>query len=127
MSRYIFQITAILGALTVVIGAFGAHGLEDKLTVHQLNSFDTAVKYQFFHVFALLAVSILIKLYPQNSLNYATIFFLAGIILFSGSIYLLSCADLLGITSKKWIGPITPLGGLSFILGWIMLSLTKFS
>lgn len=127
MSKYIFQITAILGALTVIIGAFGAHGLEGKLSVSQLNSFDTAVKYQFFHVLALVAVSILLKLYPQNSLNYSAIFFLVGIFLFSGSIYLLSCADIIGISSKKWIGPITPIGGLSFILGWIFLSLTKFN
>ena len=126
ISKYIFPITASFGAIAVILGAFGAHGLEGKLSVDQLNSYDTAVKYQMFHVLALLAVGILMKMGPSSQLNYSAWFFIAGIILFSGSIYLLSCADILGITNKSFLGPITPVGGLCFILGWVFLAISKF-
>lgn len=109
--------------LAVILGAFGAHGLQDKLTVKQLAVYHTAVQYQMYHAFALILVGILSNYLIIKRLKVAAAMFLAGIICFSGSLYLLSCADLLNIASgfKKVIGPITPIGGLFFIGGWLMV------
>lgn len=110
-----------LAALAVILGAFGAHGLKPHLTTEQLQSYETAVKYQFYHVFALITVGVLMNIYPKLNLALAGDFFLIGIILFCGSIYLLACKDLLGIQNfAKILGPITPIGGLCFIIGWMI-------
>jgi uncharacterized membrane protein YgdD (TMEM256/DUF423 family) len=112
----------LLAAFAVVLGAFGAHGLKPKLSIEQLQTYETAVKYQFYHVFALIAVGMLIQIFPNLKLALAGDFFLSGIILFCGSLYLLACKDLLGIQSiSNFIGPITPIGGLCFIIGWLIL------
>jgi uncharacterized membrane protein YgdD (TMEM256/DUF423 family) len=109
---------AISGGLTVAIGAFGAHGLKSMLTTAgRLETFELAVRYQFYHTFALLAVGILMRNFTSKKLNYAAIFFLAGIIFFSGSLYVL-CFTGLGI-----LGVVTPIGGVFFILGWVFLVL----
>jgi uncharacterized membrane protein YgdD (TMEM256/DUF423 family) len=115
------QIAAVLGALAVGIGAFGAHGLADILASHgRAETFETAVKYHFYHTLAILAVAILSIKFPDNkNLNRAGILFLIGILIFSGSLYILSLS---GIT---WLGAITPLGGVAFILGWIFLFLAS--
>lgn len=110
-----------LAALAVILGAFGAHGLKPKLSPEQFQTFETAVKYQFYHVFALITIGILMIVYPNLKLALAGDFFLSGIILFCGSLYLLACKDLLGIQSfAKILGPVTPIGGLCFILGWVI-------
>ena len=115
------RLAALLGALTVAIGAFGAHGLKPKLTEYQLNIFEKAVQYQFVHTLALLAVGLLLQQQPDNAwLQRAGWGFVLGIAFFSGSLYLLACRDLLAFP-VGWAGPITPLGGLSFIAGWGML------
>ena len=115
------RLAALLGALTVAIGAFGAHGLKPKLTEYQLNIFEKAVQYQFVHTLALLAVGLLLQQQPDNAwLQRAGWGFVIGIAFFSGSLYLLACRDLLAFP-VGWAGPITPLGGLSFIAGWAML------
>ncbi|MBK6338876.1 MAG: DUF423 domain-containing protein [Bacteroidetes bacterium] len=112
----------LLAAVAVALGAFGAHGLKPKLSIEQLQTYETAVKYQFYHVFALIVVGILMQIFPNLKLAIAGDFFLTGIILFCGSLYLLACKDLLGLQSiSKFIGPITPLGGLCFIIGWVIL------
>ena len=112
----------LLAAVAVALGAFGAHGLKPKLSIEQLQTYETAVKYQFYHVFALIVVGILMQIFPNLKLALAGDFFLTGIILFCGSLYLLACKDLLGLQSiSKFIGPITPLGGLCFIIGWVIL------
>ena len=110
----------------VILGAFGAHGLQGKLSVKQLAVYDTAVTYQMYHAIALIIVGMLYKYLTTKYLKFAAIFFLLGIICFSGSLYLLSCADWLQISGsvKKIIGPITPLGGLFFILGWLSVVLS---
>ncbi|MEX2592439.1 MAG: DUF423 domain-containing protein [Anditalea sp.] len=111
------KLAAILGALAVVIGAFGAHSLEPVLTKNDyLATFETAVKYQFYHTLAILLIGVLIGIYQKNKfLKYSAHSFLAGIIIFSGSLYVLS------LTNLTWLGAITPIGGLAFILGWILL------
>ncbi|MBK7505911.1 MAG: DUF423 domain-containing protein [Bacteroidetes bacterium] len=112
----------LLAAVAVALGAFGAHGLKPKLSIEQLQTYETAVKYQFYHVFALIVIGILMQIFPNLKLAIAGDFFLTGIILFCGSLYLLACKDLLGLQSiSKFIGPITPLGGLCFIIGWFIL------
>lgn len=108
----------ILGALSVGIGAFGAHALQDTLTANgRLDTFETAVKYQFYHTLALLLLGILMLNFDQSYLNYAAYAFIAGTVVFSGSLYTLS------LTNMTWLGAITPIGGLGFILGWVFLVL----
>ena len=122
--KTIGAIIAIIGALTVVLGAFGAHTLSDKLTESQLAVFKTGVLYQFIHVIASLIVIVIAVQIDKSSFIYVLYFFIAGMILFSGSLYLLSCKEILGLGSfSKVLGPITPLGGLSFIIGWIILAI----
>ena len=112
----------ILAALAVILGAFGAHALKEKLSPEQLQIFETGVRYQFYHSIALILVFLLSDKLNSSMINYSGWFFVTGIILFSGSVYLLACRELLGIdTWKNILGPITPLGGLCFIAGWICL------
>lgn len=111
---------AYLGALSVALGAFGAHALKEQLSQQELTTFETAVRYQFFHVFALALTGLLYKAYPNKKLIYAGNCFQLGILFFSGSLYSLS---LLGSAQFAWIGAITPLGGIFFISAWILLAL----
>lgn len=122
-SKTILISGALLTAVAVVLGAFGAHALRGKLTPDQLQIFETGVRYQFYHALGLLLVGVLLIIMPHPALHRSGLLFMLGIVFFSGSIYLLSTRELLGIDSWKAIlGPITPLGGLCFIAGWIMLA-----
>ncbi len=117
---------SIFGAIAVIIGAFGSHGLSPHLSDSQMNTFNIASKYHFYHALAILGIA---ALHPHITkkqwVNRAGYAFAIGIILFSGSLYLLACKDILQLGAlTKIIGPITPLGGLAFILGWIMLILS---
>lgn len=123
MHKGYLKAAAILGVLSVAIGAFAAHTLKGAISDYALEIFETAVKYQFYHVFALLAVGIIYKEFPNNLIKWSGRLFIAGIILFSGSLYILSAIKASMLTSYDWIGAITPLGGLCFILGWIFLFL----
>lgn len=106
---------AINGFLAVALGAFGAHGLEAKLTEKQLNTWEKAVNYQMFHTGALLVTGLLMAKFQSASLTWAGWMFLIGIILFSGSLYIYST------TSIKTFAMITPIGGVAFLIGWILL------
>ena len=109
-------LTSILGALTVILGAFGSHVLKEKLGVEGLETFETAVKYQMYHVIVLLVVNSMIQL-SIKSKNNISLFFFLGILFFSGSLYLIT---IFGVNPKNiWF--VTPLGGLFFILGWLRL------
>lgn len=113
----------IIACIGVITGAFGAHALKEKLSPDQLQTYETAVRYQMYHAFALIVVYLIGQKINSGFINYSGYFFIAGIVMFSGSVYLLSCRELLGIDNwKKILGPITPLGGLCFILGWICLA-----
>jgi len=118
-ARLILQLAALLGALSVGIGAFAAHGLRKMLeATGRFETFETAVRYQFFHTLALLAVGILWYLKPElRSLGTVAWLWLGGILVFSGSLYVLC---LTGITK---LGAVTPIGGVLFIAGWIVLLL----
>ena len=118
---FFLRLAALLGASTVALGAFGAHGLKPKLTEYQLSIFEKGIHYQFVHTLALLAVGILLQQHPENPwLARAGWAFTIGMACFSGSLYLLACRDLLAFP-VGWAGPVTPLGGLSFIAGWLLL------
>ncbi|HPW86408.1 MAG TPA: DUF423 domain-containing protein [Chitinophagales bacterium] len=125
MSSVFGIIAAVYGFLAVALGAFGAHALKEKLDVYQHSIYDKAVSYQFYHVAALLAVALLSSRIDSKLLNASGWFFTAGVLLFSGSLYLLAIRSLLGLDSLTPIlGPVTPLGGLCFLAGWILLAIS---
>jgi uncharacterized membrane protein YgdD (TMEM256/DUF423 family) len=123
MHKGFLKTAAIIGALCVALGAFAAHTLKESISAHALEIFETAVRYQFYHVFALLAVGIVYKEFPGKMLLWSGRLFIAGMILFSGSLYVLTAIKAAGAQGYNWVGAITPLGGLCFILGWIFLFL----
>lgn len=103
--------------IAVMLGAFGAHGLKNRLAVDMMEIFQTAVQYHFYHALGLLAVGIIALQLPDSSwLKASGWSMLAGIVIFSGSLYLLS------VTGIKWLGAITPIGGTAFIASWILLA-----
>ncbi|HNS13221.1 MAG TPA: DUF423 domain-containing protein [Bacteroidia bacterium] len=110
----------LLGALAVILGAFGAHALKAKISVENLQIFETGVRYQFYHALALLLLAVIFDKISAGQAQLAGYCFLIGVILFSGSIYLLATRELLEIDSwNKVLGPITPIGGLTLISGWV--------
>jgi uncharacterized membrane protein YgdD (TMEM256/DUF423 family) len=116
----VLTITATIGALTIILGAFGAHALKDVLSVNELKSFETGVRYQMYHVLVLLFINTYSK-FSKKTKNTISYLFLAGILFFSGSIYAIA----LGVSAKA-IWYVTPLGGLFFVLGWIILGISFF-
>ncbi len=121
MHKTFLAVAGLLGALSVALGAFGSHGLRGKVGEDVLNIFETAVKYQFYHVFALLAVGMLFQNFGSGSLLWSGRLFIAGTVLFCGSLYLLTFFRANNNTSMNWLGAVTPLGGLCFIAGWLLL------
>jgi uncharacterized membrane protein YgdD (TMEM256/DUF423 family) len=116
MERFFF-LGSLSGGLAVALGAFGAHTLKERLTSDALSTFETAVRYQMFHALALLAVAFAIIHWPDSNLpTVAGWLFVAGSVLFSGSLYLLS------VTDVHWLGAIAPIGGAAFIAGWACLA-----
>ena len=107
----------IIALLAVVVGAFGAHGLKEVLESNgRTETFELAVRYQFYHAFALLVAGLIARSQGQvKSLKMAPLFFIAGIVFFSGSLFILS------LTNTSWLGAVTPFGGLFFITGWALL------
>ena len=121
MHKGFLILASILGALSVLIGAFGAHALRQMVPAESVATFETGVRYQFYHVFALLAVAILFQSFPGKWLTAFGWMFILGILLFSGSLYLLTALKATNTVGLKGIGIITPIGGLFFIAGWICL------
>ncbi|MBK6283380.1 MAG: DUF423 domain-containing protein [Draconibacterium sp.] len=118
MSKLILMTASILLALAVAIGAFGAHGLKSHISVEMMQIYKTGVEYHFYHALGLLFIGVLSVSYPSGLLNWSAIMLAVGIILFSGSLYVLA------ITGINWLGVITPFGGLCFIAGWVLLFIT---
>lgn len=113
---FLIKFAALSGFVSVALGAFGAHGLKNKLSVDMLAVYKTAVEYQFVHTLALLAVAFCIHSFgKQLALNIAGIGFMLGIVIFSGSLYALSLSGI------KVLGAITPIGGLAFLVAWMSL------
>jgi uncharacterized membrane protein YgdD (TMEM256/DUF423 family) len=113
--KIVLSFAALSAMFAVILGAFAAHGLKSRLSETLLTTFQTGVQYQMYHSIALLFVVVLYRQMPQPLLLWSIGLFFAGIVLFSGSLYMLA------ITQIKWFGPITPIGGLCFILAWAML------
>lgn len=126
MHKGFIKTAAILGALSVIIGAFAAHSLKGKVSDHALATFETAVRYQFYHVFAIMISGIIYKDFPYKTVLWAGRLFIAGIILFSGSLYFLAYIQASVKPGYNWAGAITPIGGLAFITAWILLFLSFF-
>jgi uncharacterized membrane protein YgdD (TMEM256/DUF423 family) len=122
MHKPFFITAAILGALTVAMGAFGAHALKAIVPTEALTIYETAVRYQFYHVFALAITAILYEKYPNKTLINAGASFIGGMFLFCGSLYLLTVKATTGIEWLKHAGPFTPVGGAFFISGWLQLA-----
>lgn len=120
MNKRIILTAAVFGFLAVILGAFGAHGLEGKITDKQADNWSTAVDYHFYHTLALLFLSTFSRA-KNDFIRVSFICFTAGIVLFSGSLYLLSTLELTGLLKPAILGPITPIGGLLLIIGWIGL------
>ena len=123
MQKNFLKTAAVLGALSVILGAFGAHALKQLINDKNLQTFETGVRYQFYHVIALFITGILYKDFTNNYLQWAGRLFCLGILLFSGSLYLLSFIELTNMLGLKWVGAITPLGGVCFITAWLLLAL----
>lgn len=116
MNKNIIQLGALVCALAVAIGAFGAHGLKPILEEFgRLETFETAVKYHFYHGIGLLLLGALSDKIEKTWLKWSAIFMFVGIIIFSGSLYILS------VTGITWLGAITPIGGVGFIAAWVAL------
>lgn len=115
MHKFILIAGMIMAALAVGIGAFGAHGLKDILTENQrMETFETGVKYHFYHALGMILIGLLLFQIPSPSLEKAAIALFIGILIFSVSLYILS------LTNIKWLGAITPIGGVFFLIGWGM-------
>ena len=116
MDRLFFALGSLAAFLAVGLGAFGAHALKQRLTPDLLAIFEVGVRYQVYHALALLAVAWATSRWPGAWVHAAGWLFLAGIVVFSGSLYVLS------LTGMRWLGAITPLGGLAFLTGWLCLA-----
>jgi uncharacterized membrane protein YgdD (TMEM256/DUF423 family) len=120
MDKTFFALGALFAFIAVGAGAFGAHGLKTRLDANMLAIFETAVRYQMYHALALLAVAWAYTRWPGTLVTAGGFLFVAGIIVFSGSLYLLSLSGI------RWLGAITPLGGLAMMAGWICLAWAAF-
>ena len=118
MDRFFFALGAVSGFISVAAGAFGAHALRSRLTPEYLGIFETAARYQMYHALALLAVAWAINRGTGSTAQWAGWLFVIGTVLFSGSLYGLALSGI------RWLGAITPLGGVAFLAGWLCLALS---
>ena len=130
MQRRFLVFSGFSGAIAVGLGAMAAHFLKSKLdtgliTESNLQTFETAARYQMYHSIALMAVALFSDKIKNKLLPKAGYCFMIGIVLFSGSLYLLATAGLMGMPNVNWLGPITPIGGLFFISGWLLLAFSS--
>lgn len=111
-----FAIGAINGALAVAFGAFGAHGLQGRIDAHALSVFETGARYHMYHALAICLAALAMRNAATQTAGYAAMFFLVGIVLFSGSLYFLA------LTGTRAVAFVTPFGGVAFLIGWITLA-----
>ncbi len=116
MDRFFFVAGAVSAFISVGAGAFGAHGLRARITPEMLNVFEIGARYQMYHALALLAVAWAWTRWPVTAVTSAGVLFLIGTALFSGSLYLLA------LSGTRWLGAVTPIGGLAFLAGWLCLA-----
>jgi uncharacterized membrane protein YgdD (TMEM256/DUF423 family) len=116
VDRLFFAVGCLSAAVAVTLGAFGAHGLRGRLVPDMLLTFEIGVRYQLYHALALLAVGLALPRWPSPAIALAGWLFIAGTLVFSGSLYALA------LSGQRWLGAVTPLGGAAFIAGWIVLA-----
>ena len=120
MARLFLTLGAVSAAIAVACGALGAHALRDRLDGRMMETFEAAVRYQMYHALALLVVAWVAERSPGSLVSWAGWLFAGGTVLFSGSLYALS------LGGPRWLGPVTPLGGLSFLGGWLCLAMSAW-
>jgi uncharacterized membrane protein YgdD (TMEM256/DUF423 family) len=118
--RLFFALGAVIAGLSVTFGAFGAHGLRNSLSPEDLDIFETGARYQMYHALALLAVAWAYARWEAPLIPVAGWLFVAGIVIFSGSLYALV------LTGQRWLGAVTPIGGLALLAGWVLLAWAAF-
>lgn len=116
MDRVFFAVGCVSALVAVTLGAFGAHGLRGRLVPDMLLTFEIGVRYQMYHALALLAVGLALARWPSASIALAGWLFIAGTVVFSGSLFVLA------VSGQRWLGAVTPLGGAAFIAGWLVLA-----
>lgn len=116
MDRTFFALGALFAGLAVAAGAFGAHGLKSRLAPDMLDVFETAARYEMYHALALFVVAWAVARWPESGAGVAGWCFVAGILVFSGSLYVLA------LTGIRWLGAVTPIGGVAFLIGWGVLA-----
>ena len=116
MDRLFFAVGCVSAVVAVTLGAFGAHGLRGRLVPDMLMTFEIGVRYQMYHALALLAVGLALSRWPSSAVALAGWLFIAGTLVFSGSLYLLA------VSGQRWLGAVTPVGGAAFIAGWLVLA-----
>ena len=121
MHKGFLKTAAVLGALAVILGAFGAHGLKKLVGPDVVSTYETGVRYQFYHVFLLLAIAMLFEKFPGKLLTNAAFCCIIGIVLFSGSLYLMAAFNAANMVGISGLGIVTPIGGVFFILSWLMV------
>ena len=126
MHKTFLKIGALLAATSVALGAFGAHALKDLVSERAVATFDTLTKYMFYHAFALILCGILYRDFRSGLLVWAGRLFAFGILLFSGSLLYITYTQATVSPMMKWVGPVTPVGGLLFILGWVLMFISFF-
>jgi uncharacterized membrane protein YgdD (TMEM256/DUF423 family) len=122
MHKKFFTLAAILGVLAVAIGAFGAHKLKEYLKPADIEVFNTGVQYHFYHTIGIFIAAFLYKIYHHGSFKWAAILFALGILFFSGSLYIMKLTAAGSGGEVKWLGAITPIGGVAFIAGWASIA-----
>ena len=123
MHKGYIKTAAFLGALSVMLGAFAAHGLKQVANDQTIAIFETGTRYQFYHVFALALSALLYKSYPNKLITASGVLFILGIVFFSGSLYIYTYKIIYSIPFLNWIVFLTPIGGVLFIAGWLCLLL----
>lgn len=122
--KILILIGSALGALAVIFGAFGSHTLSSQLSPKSMHAYETGVEYHFYHTIAIFITALLYRTYRIKGFFWIGLYFLGGILLFSGSLYLLSTKELLGIESMNFIGILTPIGGLALMGSWAAIFFT---
>jgi uncharacterized membrane protein YgdD (TMEM256/DUF423 family) len=131
MQKQLIRFAGISGGIAVTLGAMAAHYLKSKMETgaispNDLQAFETASRYQIYHSIVLLAIAFFYDKLEEKSIKRAAYCFITGIILFSGSLYLLSTSGLIGLGNIRWLGPVTPVGGLFLIAGWVLTAFSGF-
>jgi uncharacterized membrane protein YgdD (TMEM256/DUF423 family) len=116
VDRLFFAVGSLSALVAVALGAFGAHGLRGRLVPDMLMSFEIGVRYQMYHALGLLAVGLALSRWPSSAVAVAGWLFIAGTVVFSGTLYLLA------LSGQRWLGAVTPVGGAAFIAGWLVLA-----